>query len=387
MVDGMMSAADLFGSITVNPLPVPPKYLKWQDEVVADVKSDYTVVFRDISKLDVPAGLHIMVPEGGTWNSEQFKMFLSERIPSANRRDIDKILLRAGMTTYNVFRLALQTRAFNSKDLLWLSNEDETFLSVLPEIFKSVFMLKHDLEGNSNLNSPEGVNIKRYAVVNGDYGVLKQRLHTSSTDVESEVAVYRLSNVLGVDCCPAQFVEDGSHLKSFSKFEYNFAEEFIVHVRSAVSEKDLTGDLYQDLIKKFPQFRKNIEKMILLDFVTRQTDRHLSNMALKVFGDTVTFYPLYDNGRSLFHEDSAELSSAAVNNIELYSSEFGPIGTYFDVVGDIAKETKPSELIRLNIDLAEIKEIYSSSGLKGDRCRDASLWTFRCLEHLKSLSK
>ena len=45
--------------------------------------------------------------------------------------------------------------------------------------------------------SPEGVNIKRYAVSNGSYGILKDRMHPFSTDVESEVAVFNIGKLLG----------------------------------------------------------------------------------------------------------------------------------------------------------------------------------------------
>jgi len=45
----------------------------------------------------------------------------------------------------------------------------------------------------------------------------------------------------------------------------------------------------------------DISRMILADFITRQDDRHLSNMAIKMNDVGESIYPLYDNGRSLFY--------------------------------------------------------------------------------------
>lgn len=40
------------------------------------------------------------------------------------------------------------------------------------------------------------------------------------------------------------------------------------------------------------------------DFITRQDDRHRSNVAVVHKDGIDYFYPLYDNGRSLFFEDT-----------------------------------------------------------------------------------
>ena len=58
--------------------------------------------------------------------------------------------------------------------------------------------------------------------------------------------------------------------------------------------------------------------MVLLDFITRQVDRHLSNIAIEIGEGCESFYPLYDNGRSLFYEDTEEtVQNAVVYNITL----------------------------------------------------------------------
>ena len=59
--------------------------------------------------------------------------------------------------------------------------------------------------------------------------------------------------------------------------------------------------------------------MILLDFITRQDDRHLSNMAIKINNEGESFYPLYDNGRSLFYEDTEEMVKQSICSASSYN--------------------------------------------------------------------
>ena len=52
----------------------------------------------------------------------------------------------------------------------------------------------------------------------------------------------------------------------------------------------------ENLLAVRPQFADDFYRMVMLDFATRQDDRHLSNMAIKVSEAGEEFYPLYDNG-------------------------------------------------------------------------------------------
>lgn len=227
--------------------------------------------------------------------------------------------------------------------------------------------------------------LKRYDVSNGCYGIYKKRLNTSSTDVESEIAVYQLSQLLGVRCCASWGVPINGDVEAFSKFEYNFAKEFLVHVRRLFKEGERSDNEYNNLVGKLPAFKSDIERMLIIDFITRQTDRHLSNIAVLINEAGISLYNLYDNGRSLFHEDSEEFMGKAVNNIELYTSEFGPVGTYLDHLKDISKSVDIAKLVNLGISKDSLAKIYQQSGLKGNRL-DASIdWTTKAINVLKNL--
>jgi len=202
--------------------------------------------------------------------------------------------------------------------------------------------------------------------------------------VESEIAVYLLAGKLGVPCCPAERADKDT---VFSTFLYDFSKEYIVHFRR-LFDRARSDNEYKNLIGVRPQYRDDIARMILLDFVTRQDDRHLSNMAIIISGGTESFYALYDNGRSLFYEDTEETVRSAVNDPASYATGFGYSGTYWDYAREIAAERDGLEgLINLNISKSEIREILTEAGFTGYRYDGALMWILKTLEMLRGLAQ
>lgn len=354
-------------------------YLKWDNEIIGLIDENYCVHFTAPNLNEVVS----LYTHGRTeWTHEQFTGFLSERVVSRDRRDIEKILFRCGLSTYDVLKIANVTRGIHPKDLLWIAkNKNEKLEDVLTDVFESVFLQKIDLVGDS-IDTPEGYNIKRYGIFNGKYGIFKQRISPLVTDVESEIAVYKLSRKLGIPCCPVYRFDKNS---VFSEFLYDFSNEYIVHFRR-LFDGARSDNEYQNLIDVRPQYKNDIIKMIILDFITRQDDRHLSNIAVKVSNNIESFYPLYDNGRSLFYEDTEETVMAASENIEMYATNFGYSGTYYDYITDIAKDgVKFKELVNLEISDEEIEDILQSSGFSGYRLSGSIKWIRNCIEFLKNL--
>ncbi|MDR0863110.1 MAG: hypothetical protein LBN30_10120 [Oscillospiraceae bacterium] len=141
---------------------------------------------------------------------------------------------------------------------------------------------------------------------------------------------------------------------------------------------------YQNLVSVRPQYKDDIARMILLDFITRQDDRHLSNIAIKMSGNTESFYPLYDNGRSLFYEDTEEMVEQAIADPVAYATSFGFAGTYFDYVREIAAERgRLSDLININITEKEIANILEDADFTGYRYDGALRWIVKAIEMIK----
>ena len=354
-------------------------YLKWYNDLIGIIDENFTVRFSEPFYNDV---VSLYTRGCDLWTYEQFVGFLSERIVSRERRDIEKILFRCGFSVYDVIKIALVTRGIHPKDLLWIAfSKDELFDDTVTDVFESVFFHKVDLIGDS-IDTPEGYNIKRYGIFEGKYGIYKKRISPLVTDAESEVAVYRLAQRLGVPCCPA-YKSDKDTV--FSEFLYDFSNEYIVHFRRLFDGKRSDNE-YENLINVRPQFKNDIIRMLLLDFITRQDDRHLSNVAVVVSAGTERFYPLYDNGRSLFYEDTEETVKNAVNDIEMYATNFGYSGTYYDHLQDIRKSGVDfSQLIDLSITDEEIKEILHSAGFSGYRFDGAAKWIRNAVEAIRTM--
>lgn len=355
------------------------RWLKWDNDMIGTIGSDHSVSFLAPEYNEVVTLYTRGMKE---WTPEQFTEFLSERIVSRDRRDIERILFRCGLSHYDTLRIAEITRGIHPKDLLWIANDrNERLESAMTDVFQSVFRQRIDLTGES-IDTPEGYNIKRYGVWNGKYGIYKQRINPLVTDVESEVAVYLLAQRLGVPCCPA-FRTDRDTV--FSEFLFDFSREYIVHFRRFFNSSRSDNE-YQNLISVRPQYRDDIARMILLDFITRQDDRHLSNIAVKISGGGESFYALYDNGRSLFYEDTEEMVRKAVADPGNYATAFGYSGTYWDYVKEIAAGRGGlSGLIRLDLKKDEAAAILQEAGFTGYRFDGALEWIMTTMGMIRKL--
>lgn len=359
----------------------PVMYLKWDDAVIGMIYDDYSVRF---TKPELNGTVRMYTGGRDRWSRDEFEEFLRGRIVSRDRRDIEKILFRCGLSGFDPIRIGIATKAVNARDLLWITKDpDEKMQDAVTDVFESIFVQKIDSQGDS-IDTPEGVNIKRYGVFEGRYGIYKKRLSPVTADVESELAVYRLAEAMGIRCCKVMRVDEDT---VFSCFEYDFAKEYIIHMRRIMEGAlQRSGDEYLNLISVRPQYQADIIRMIALDFVTRQDDRHLSNIAVKISGDMEAFYPLYDNGRSLFYEDSEETAARACENIGVYSTSFGAIGTYYDYVKEIAESGVDfSRLMKLDIDSNEVLRILKESGFRSYRLEASLKWIRETLDILRTI--
>jgi hypothetical protein len=141
-------------------------------------------------------------------------------------------------------------------------------------------------------------------------------------------------------------------------FLYEYSQESLVHFRRLFGDKRGCNE-YQNLLSVRPQRSNEIAQMILLDFITRQDDRHLSHFANKGSEQGESFYPLYDNGQSLFCDDSEKIVNRTLSDPAACATSLRPAGTYGDFVQEIAMELSRSDLIDLSTAKAEISDILT----------------------------
>ena len=358
----------------------PFRYLKWGDDVVATIAHDLTLTFTDPAYNTI---VKLYSKGASSWTAEQFLLFLSERIMSPSRRDIEKLLFRCGLSSYDVFRIADATHAINPRDELWLApTPTSNPQDAATDVFETVFLGRTDAQGDS-VDTPEGFNVKRYGALDGRYGIVKQRISPLSTDVESEIAVYLLAREMGIPCCPVRRFDQDS---VFSQFCYDFTSEYLVHFRRLFDGPRGTNEM-DNLLSVRPSYANDFYRMLILDFVTRQDDRHLSNMAIKVTAQGEEFYPLYDNGRSLFYEDTEQFATAAASDPATYATTFGYEGTYWDHLQDAASRgVILTDLARLDIPQGTVLDILDEAGIRGYRREAAAKWVCASLDMIREIS-
>ena len=321
-------------------------YLKWLDNLIAEIDDNYNVKFLGTFTNAVTEAYR-----GGadTWTSEDFRNVLKERIFSQQRRDINVLLARIGLTSYDVFEIAKRTRAFSLSDKFWIAYApDEKYETAFLSVFTELYNNKVDQLGDS-IASPSGCNQKSYLFnKDGSFGIAKKRLHRFSDDANNEVVVYRLCQLLEIDCCYAEKIDEDT---VFSRYQYNINKEYLVHARQLTDGKMLDCSTYDEFVNvMFRDNADNIRRMLLLDFITLQEDRHLSNWAF-LFSDTSRerMYSLYDNGRSLLSDADEGLAGKILENPQINSTGIGLVGSYFDIIQMIADDSRISSLINLNI--------------------------------------
>lgn len=121
----------------------------------------------------------------------------------------------------------------------------------------------------------------------------------------SEVIASEIISKFNIECVHNELkmmklpIEQKEILASVS---YDFLEEGETLLSARTLLGTYSGDnLYQDFINIVPKFKCDIDKMIIMDFLINNIDRHLRNFSVIVKGDEIIkFSPLYDHGLSLY---------------------------------------------------------------------------------------
>ena len=341
-------------------------YLKWEDEVVFKIDNNDRI---KIEHRPPAAELLLSMYASSTESflPEEFKKFLQSRLVSPHRRDIGRILHRLGLREFNLFSIAEKTKAINPQDRFWIiSDPNERYCEAVASFFKTVLPCSRFSNDDFSLfSSPGGENIKTYGIYRGRFGIYKKRLYPTSSDIEAELAVYMLCEEMGVPCCPVYRIDKDT---IFSQYLYDYQSECFAHFSSLLPDP-AADDLCKEIISssEITRFRLDVLPMLIVDFVTRQEDRHANNFAVKYdSGGWIQFYPLYDNGRSLLYSETAEGAKLAGGDVLGCALPFGHIGTTFT---SIKKYYTPEEIrnaCHLDISSDRGKEILNESGFNSN---------------------
>lgn len=133
----------------------------------------------------------------------------------------------------------------------------------------------------------------------------KFRNKLSILEPVSEVIVSEIIKAFNIPC--ANNTLKNMKLPSFyTEVLVNISEDFLEDSEILISIRNLLGDvsrenLYETVISVIPQFKLDIDRMIVMDFLVNNIDRHLRNFSVVAKKqETLKFAPLYDHGLSLY---------------------------------------------------------------------------------------
>lgn len=145
----------------------------------------------------------------------------------------------------------------------------------------------------------------------------------SNLEPVSEVLAYKIFSKLGIECVISRL--DTVFVKEYRRdILVSSCPSFILDSsESLVTARKLVGysndKVYSVLTTKFSRFRKDIDKMIVGDFLINNIDRHMRNFGIIYKnGNPSRFTPLYDHGLSLYSDvGDKELENDTQENWEL----------------------------------------------------------------------
>ncbi|SFD28253.1 hypothetical protein [Clostridium uliginosum] len=121
----------------------------------------------------------------------------------------------------------------------------------------------------------------------------------------SEVIASEIIKKFNIECAVNTLSE--MKLPSFNKeVLVNISENFLKDNESLMSIRSILGNisrenLYDKVIAIIPSFKIDIDRMIIMDFLINNIDRHLRNFSVvNKDGNIIKFAPLYDHGLCLY---------------------------------------------------------------------------------------
>ena len=161
---------------------------------------------------------------------------------------------------------------------------------------------------NSPDNTTDGYLKKRWKIINGKRCLIKGGSNPFRQQPFNEVIASKIMDRLGIDHVPYSIIwEDGE--------PYSVCEDFVTRDTELISawrimqtqKKDNSSSVYRHFVNcckslGAPDVVPALDRMIVLDYIIANEDRHLNNFGLLRNAETLEwlgFAPIYDSGSSL----------------------------------------------------------------------------------------
>ncbi len=294
----------------------------------------YTLMHKNIKVIDVEINedgkikryyaVHNMdhMPFGTDYNFNKTGILLlndwfTSRVIPVTRDSVEGLKEYVGDKSFG--SLVLQNHALSLSDQYWIKKENEDVLWEDINFFENEFSSDlGDLLVNKtdhidyDLVSPDSTSVgnlaKRWKIINGYRALVKSGTKPYYYEVFNEIIASKIMTRLGINHVNYYYIEDNNKPYSYSIDFINTNQDLVTFYMLYKSYTQNNNDsLYTYLMSileklEVPNYKIDINKMLFVDYLIGNTDRHLNNIGLIRNSKTLKFEgltPIFDSGSSL----------------------------------------------------------------------------------------
>lgn len=280
---------------------------------------DETGIIRKIESVMSAEHLPVGVPvKDGIADRHELNKWWADRSIPASRSGVREALETLNLTDTKI--LLIRCFGLSLSDQYWIRPEgtgltwekinffDNPFSDDMGDVLFGKPNKAEDFDFSSPDNTSDGYLKKRWKIANGKRCLIKGGSNLERQQPFNEVIASKIMDRLGIDHVPCNIIwEDGE--------PYSVCEDFVTRDTELISawriiqtqKKDNSTSVYQHFVNcckslGAPGVVPALDRMIVLDYIIANEDRHLNNFGLLRNAETLEwlgFAPIYDSGSSL----------------------------------------------------------------------------------------
>jgi uncharacterized protein (DUF2164 family) len=274
-----------------------------------------TRISKVLNREHMPAGTY--KPNGEIDRTELNDWFFERGIPGGraeikeameilNLRDVKELLLKShGLSLTDQYWFQKTSETLDWKDINYFENEFSE------DVGNALFGI-HDRRGHTDYESPDNTtngNLKKRRAVSGGRRILiKAGQGRDYQEPYNEVIASYIMNKIGINHVHCKIGWENDKPYSICENFIDSGTEFIsaAHVRNLLKKRNDESD-HEHIVRIYEKngldtARQDIDKMLVLDYIIGNTDRHYNNFGIIRDAETLKWIkpvPIYDSEASL----------------------------------------------------------------------------------------
>lgn len=345
---------------------------------------DETGIIRKIESVMSAEHLPVGVPvKGGIADRHELNKWWADRSIPASRSGVREALETLNLTDTKI--LLIRCFGLSLSDQYWICPEgagltwekinffDNPFSDDMGDVLFGKPKINEDFDFSSPDNTSDGYLKKRWKIINGKRCLIKGGSNLERQQPFNEVIASKIMDRLGIYHAPYSIIWEDDE-------PYSVCEDFVTRDTELISawrimqtqKKDNSTSVYQHFVNcckslGAPDVVPALDRMIVLDYIIANEDRHLNNFGLLRNAETLEwlgFAPIYDSGSSLGYNSLLSQIHTEKNitckpfkrrhneQIKLVTSfdwiDFSKLSDAGDMVREVFSDPQATELISEN---------------------------------------